>query len=94
MKMKIKIKNPIIGVPITIIDKVADDGFIHCTHTGVNGVSKNFNYEIVHCMEPAIDLAKLKKLPNFVEYKSRQIKINDILCQKSYHRIMIKKYEN
>ena len=30
-KMKIKIKNPIFGVPITIIDKVADDGFIHCS---------------------------------------------------------------
>lgn len=81
----------VMGVPITIVDKVADDGFIHCTYTGVNEVSKNFNYEIVHCMEPAIDLVKLKKLPNFVEYKSRQIKINDILCQKSYHRIMIKK---
>ena len=25
--MKIKIKNPILGVPITIIDKIADDGF-------------------------------------------------------------------
>ena len=29
--MKIKIKNPILGVPITIVDKVADDGFIHCS---------------------------------------------------------------
>ena len=27
--MKIKIKNPVYGVPITIVDKVADDGFIH-----------------------------------------------------------------
>ena len=29
--MKIKIKNPILGVPITIVDKIADDGFIHCS---------------------------------------------------------------
>ena len=29
--MKIKIKNPIFGVPITIVDKIADDGFIHCS---------------------------------------------------------------
>ena len=32
--MKIKIKNPVYGVPITIIDKVADDGFIHCSRNG------------------------------------------------------------
>ena len=32
--MKIKIKNPILGVPITIVDKVADDGFIHCSRNG------------------------------------------------------------
>lgn len=81
----------VMGVPITIVDKIADDGFIHFTHTGVDEVSQNFSYEITHCMEPATDLVKLKKLPNFVEYKSRQVKINGILCQKSYHRIMIKK---
>ena len=32
--MKIKIKNPIYGVPITIVDKIADDGFIHCSRNG------------------------------------------------------------
>lgn len=40
--MKIKIKNPIFGVPITIIDKVADDGFIHCSRN-----DENLLYEIV-----------------------------------------------
>ena len=32
--MKIKIKNPVYGVPITIVDKIADDGFIHCNRNG------------------------------------------------------------
>ena len=30
--MKIKIKNPVYGVPITVVDKIADDGKIHCEH--------------------------------------------------------------
>lgn len=40
--MKIKIKNPVLGVPITIIDKVADDGFIHCSRN-----EKEVKFEIV-----------------------------------------------
>lgn len=43
--MKIKIKNPILGVPITIVDKVADDGFIHCTHTSEETINKEFKVE-------------------------------------------------
>ena len=43
--MKIKIKNPILGVPITIIDKIADDGFIHCTHISEETVNKTFKVE-------------------------------------------------
>ena len=40
--MKIKIKNPVLGVPITIVDKIADDGFIHCSRN-----DENLLYEIV-----------------------------------------------
>ena len=40
--MKIKIKNPIFGVPITIVDKIAEDGFIHCTRN-----DENLLYEVV-----------------------------------------------
>ena len=40
--MKIKIKNPIFGVPITIVDKIADDGFIHCSRNG-----EEIKFEIV-----------------------------------------------
>ena len=40
--MKIKIKNPIFGVPITIVDKIADDGFIHCSRN-----EEDIKFEIV-----------------------------------------------
>ena len=43
--MKIKIKNPVYGVPITVVDKIADDGFIHCTHTSEEIVNKTFKVE-------------------------------------------------
>ena len=35
----------VMGVPITIIDKVADDGFIHCIHTSEEIVNKTFKVE-------------------------------------------------
>lgn len=48
-------------------------------------------FEILDCREPASELELLKKRPKFVEYKSRQIYVNGVLCQKSYHRIFIRK---
>ena len=41
-KYKVKVKNPVLGCPITIIDKIADDGFIHCTRN-----EENLLYEVV-----------------------------------------------
>lgn len=35
----------VIGVPITIVDKIADDGFIHCTHTSEETVNKTFKVD-------------------------------------------------
>ena len=46
--MKIKIKNPILGVPITIVDKIADDGFIlteNFTENIVARMVKNRDYK-------------------------------------------------
>lgn len=40
--MKIKIKNPVLGCPITIIDRISDDGFIHCSRNG-----EDIKFEIV-----------------------------------------------
>ena len=48
-------------------------------------------FEILDCDEPCIDLDELRKRPNFKEYQSRQIKYNDKICQKTYHRIFIRK---
>lgn len=47
-------------------------------------------FEILDCDEPCIDLNELKKRPNFKEYKSRQLRYNDKICQKTYHRIFIR----
>ena len=40
--MKIKIKNPVYGVPITVVDKIADDGKMHCEHN-----NDKINFSIV-----------------------------------------------
>ena len=72
--MKVRIKNPIWGVPITFLDKYRPTQF-----------------EIIGVCEPAINLETLKKRDGFKEYKSRQINVNGVLCQKSYHRILIRR---
>lgn len=72
--MKVRIKNPIWGVPITFFDKYYPAQF-----------------EIIGVCEPAINLETLKKRDGFKEYKSRQINVNGVLCQKSYHRILIRR---
>ena len=48
-------------------------------------------FEIEKCCEPAIKLETLRNMDNFKEYKSRQIVINDVLCQKTYHRFLIRR---
>lgn len=47
-------------------------------------------FEIVECCEPCIKLATLRQMPKFKEYKSRQKMYKGILCQKKYHRILIR----
>ena len=71
---RIKVRNIVMGVPITFLDKYCPEQF-----------------EIEQCCEPAINLETLRNLDNFKEYKSRQIVINDVLCQKTYHRFLIKR---
>ena len=70
----IKVRNIVMGVPITFLDKYCPEQF-----------------EIEQCCEPAINLEILRNLDNFKEYKSRQIVINDVLCQKTYHRFLIRR---
>ena len=77
------------------VGKVTD---IPKDYDGVMGVPITFfdkynpnQFEIIGCCEPAISLDELKNKENFKEYKSRQIFVNGVLCQKTYHRFLIKK---
>lgn len=66
------------------------DGVIGVPITFMNVYNPN-QFEILDCCEPCIRLEILRKMPKFKEYKSRQKYFNDILCQKKYHRILIRK---
>lgn len=67
----------VMGVPITFLDKYSPDQF-----------------EILECHEPACSIEKWRIAnPKFKEYKSRQLYINGVLCQKAYHRLFIKRKE-
>lgn len=48
-------------------------------------------FEIIGCCEPCIDLEKAKLNPKFKSYPSRQKMYEGKLCQKTYHRILIKR---
>lgn len=67
-------------------------------YDGVMGVPITFldkynpeQFEIIDCHEPAASLEDRQKIPGFKEYKSRQVVINGIPCQKYYHRVFIRK---
>ena len=77
------------------VNKVKD---IPMNFYGVMGVPVSFitkydpkQFEILGCVEPCISLGKLKNKPGFKEYKSRQIIHKGIKCQKTYHRLLIKR---
>ncbi|MDL0114136.1 adenine-specific methyltransferase EcoRI family protein [Campylobacter felis] len=77
------------------VDKTIE---IPLDYDGIMGVPITFldkhnskQFEILSCHEPAILLETLKQIPKFKEYKSRQIIINGRVCQKTYHRIFIRK---
>ena len=69
--MKIKIKNPILGVPITIVDKVADDGFIHCSKNG-----EEIKFEIVALGNSRANFTPTKDYINPKEHKPNGSVIN------------------
>lgn len=80
------------------VDRVAE---IPVDYDGVMGVPITFfdkynpeQFEILECHEPAISLEKLKNKKQFTEYKSRQVVINGIVCQKTYHRLFIRRVDN
>lgn len=80
------------AINVETTDDIPEDYF------GVMGVPISFldkynpdDFEILECHEPAVDLRLLEKLPKFKPYKSRQLMIDGVLCQKRYHRIFIRR---
>lgn len=76
---------------------VSDTFAVPLDYDGVIGVPITFLYyfnpeqfEILDCCEPCIRLDILRKMPKFKEYKSRQKMCHGVLCQKKYHRILIR----
>ncbi len=65
------------------------DGNMGVPITFLNFFNPN-QFEIIDCCEPCIKVSVLRKMPKFKEYKSRQKMCNGILCQKKYHRILIR----
>ena len=77
---------------------VGTTGDIPIDYDGVMGVPITFldkynpdQFLILDCHEPAISLQVLRQSPTFKEFKSRQIIVNGDVCQKTYHRIFIKR---
>ena len=77
------------------INKTSD---IPMDYDGVMGVPITFfdkycpeQFEIVGCYEPAIEIELYKKASYFKNIPSRQIIHNGKLCQKTYHRLFIRK---
>lgn len=80
------------AINVNKTDDIPDD------YTGVMGVPISFldkycpeQFEILDCHEPAIELGTYKKCSYFKEHKSRQIVYKGVLCQKTYHRLFIRK---
>lgn len=76
---------------------VSDSFAVPMDYKGIIGVPITFlnvynpqQFEIINCCEPCIRLETLKKMPKFKEYKSRQKICKGALCQKRYHRILIR----
>ena len=76
---------------------VSDSLAIPMDYVGLIGVPITFlnyfnpeQFEIIDCCEPCIKLSILRKMPKFKEFKSRQKMCNGHLCQKKYHRILIR----
>lgn len=80
------------------VDKTSDIPF---DYYDIMGVPITFldkynpsQFEILHCCEPCIELSVLRKKGDFKEFLSRQKMYNGNLCQKTYHRILIRRRQN
>lgn len=78
--------------------EVSNTEDIPSDYYGIMGVPITFmdkynpeQFEIIECHEPCIDIESFRKLKNFKDHKSRQMTYNGQLCQKTYHRIFIRR---
>ena len=76
---------------------VSDTYAVPFDYNGVIGVPITFLYyfnpnqfEILDCCEPCIRLEVLRKMSKLKEFKSRQKICHGVLCQKKYHRLLIR----
>ncbi|MBP5314721.1 MAG: modification methylase, partial [Muribaculaceae bacterium] len=90
------LENPIYEDVNAINIKATSD--IPCNYDGIMGVPITFmdkyspdQFEILDCMEPCIDLEKYRQTSYFKSLPSRQLRKNGKLCQKTYHRLLIRK---
>ena len=92
----------LMGVPITVLEKNLDnvvivgDEVIHNKDTKINGKERyrrvviKKNYELIDHKEPALPIEVIRER-GMNEYPSRQIYVDGKLCQKTYHRLLIKR---
>ena len=80
------------AIDVRFTDSIPDD------YLGVMGVPITFmdkynpnQFEIINCCEPCISLKNIKNTGVYEEIPSRQKTHNGVLCQKTYHRILIRK---
>lgn len=79
---------------------ISEYSLIPKNYDGAMGVPITFidkynptQFKILDCCEPCIKLETLKNMPGFKEFKSRQKRHNGVLCQKKYHRLIIKRIQ-
>ena len=70
-------------------------------YKGIMGVPITFldsynevEFEIIDCCEPCIEIARYKQTGYFENLPSRQKTFDEKLCQKTYHRLLIKRKDN
>ena len=78
-----------IDIPFT--DCIPNDyyGLMGVPITFMNKYNPN-QFEIIGCCEPCISLQNIKNTSFYKEIPSRQKMYNGMLCQKTYHRILIR----
>ena len=78
-------------------ERTLTQGFLYRKCNGLMGVPITFfdnwsaeQFNIIGCAEPYLNLKYIRSFGK-TEYKSRQVNFNGKACQKTYHRLFIRK---